>query len=163
MRLEIPFTEALALATAREPLPPMVRSVHCTGSTIHAEVDLRLIPNAPTAVRLAAAAAGIVAATVTFAGYAQGVALLDVTAHARGLPAHKLLGYLVDPINAVLRRQGLPEGLVEIHRGSGDPVVAVRVQDALATRATGLQVTAIELTGAVLQVSVAVADTVRLP
>ena len=57
MQLALPFAEAIALAVAKEPLPPMVRDLRCEGSTIHADIDLRAIPDLSTALRLAAAAA----------------------------------------------------------------------------------------------------------
>ena len=161
MQLAIPFTEALALATARDPLPPLVRSVRTEGSVVHAEIDLRMIPDAPTALRLAAAAVGTVAVTARLSGFGDGVALVAVTAHARALPAHKLLGYLSGPIDDALRRQGLPPGLVEIRRGEGDPVLAIHVQDAVDTRATGITVTGLGLTEGVIYVAATV-GTVRL-
>ena len=52
MQLALPFTEAIALAEAKEPRPPMVRELRCEGSTIHADIDPRAIPDLPTALRL---------------------------------------------------------------------------------------------------------------
>ncbi|WP_024286466.1 hypothetical protein [Cellulomonas sp. KRMCY2] len=168
MQLALPFTEALALATATGPLPPLVRSVRADGSVVHAEIDLRQIPDASRALRLAAAAAGTMAVTARLAGYDDGVARLTVTAHARGLPAHKLLGHLIGPVNAALRRQGLPEGLVTVVGGAeepgepGEPMVVVRVQDVVDARATGVLVTAVDLREAVVHVTATVGDVVRL-
>lgn len=153
MQIAIPFTEALALATAREPLPPFVRGVRSEGSVIHAEVDLRQIPDAPTALRLAAAAVGTVAVTARLAEFSGGVATIAVTAHARALPAHKLLGFMSGPLDAALRKQGLPAGLVEIRPGEPDPVLAVRVQDAVAAMAEGVTVTGLGLSGDVIYVA----------
>ncbi|MCL3861677.1 hypothetical protein [Actinotalea sp. K2] len=161
MHLALPFTEALALATAREPLPPLVRSVRAEGSVVHAQIDLREIPDPSTALRFAAAAVGMVDVTVRFTGYDDGVATAEITAHARALPAHKLVTFLIGPINAALVDAGLPEGLVEVRRGSGDPVVAVRVQDAVDTRVAGVTVVTLDLHDAVLHVS-AVIGTVRV-
>ena len=161
MQVAIPFTEALSLATAREPLPPLVRAVSIQGAVVHAEIDLRLIPNAPTALRFAAAAAGTVMVTARLTGFAAGVATIAVTAHARALPAHKLLGYLSGPIDDALRRQGLPPGLVEVRRGDGDPVLAVRVQDAVDTLASGVNVTSLGLSDDTIYAAVTV-GTVRL-
>ena len=161
MQLAIPFTEALALATAREPLPPLVRSVRSEGSVVHAEIDLRAIPDAPTALRLAAAAVGTVLVTAQLQAFGDGVAIVAITAHARALPAHKLLGYLTGPIDDALRREGLPPGLVEVRRGEGDPVLAIRVQDAVNTKAQGILVTGLGLTDDVIYASANV-GTVRL-
>ena len=141
MQLSLPLDEALDLAAAKKPLPPFVRSLRCEGSTIVVEVDLRLVPDGGTALRLAAAAVGTVTATAVLTGYAGGVATFEVTAQARSIPAHKLLNHLTGPVNTALARQGLPEGLVEIRKGDGDPVVAVRVQEAVATKVTGVTVT----------------------
>lgn len=141
MQLTLPLDEALALAAAKKPLPPFVRSLRCEGSTIVVEVDLRLVPDGGTALRLAAAAVGTVTATAVLTGYAGGVATFEVTAQARSIPAHKLLNHLTGPVNTALARQGLPEGLVEIRKGDGDPVVAVRVQEAVATKVSGVTVT----------------------
>jgi len=141
VQISLPLDEALALAAAKKPLPPFVRSLRCEGSTIVVEVDLRLVPEGGTALRLAAAAVGTVTATAVLTGYAGGVATFEVTAQARSIPAHKLLNHLTGPVNTALARQGLPEGLVEIRKGDGDPVVAVRVQEAVATKVTGVTVT----------------------
>ena len=141
MQLSLPLDEALALAAAKKPLPPFVRSLRSEGSTIVVEVDLRLVPDGGTALRLAAAAVGTVTATAVLTGYAGGVATFEVTAQARSIPAHKLLNHLTGPVNTALARQGLPEGLVEIRKGDGDPVVAVRVQEAVATKVTGVTLT----------------------
>jgi hypothetical protein len=161
MQIALPFTEALAVAASQKLLPPMLSGIHCEGSTVHAEVDLRAIPDPSTALRFAAAAAGTVAVTARFAGYADGVVTLVVTAHARTLPAHKLLPYLLGPINAMLREQGLPEGLVEIQRGESEPWVLIDVQQAVATKADGVTVTALGLRNAVIHVDVALGN-VRL-
>ncbi|MCU1432710.1 MAG: hypothetical protein JWP95_1815 [Actinotalea sp.] len=156
MQLALPFTEALALATAKEPLPPMVGAVRCEGSTIHAEIDLRAIPDPSTALRFAAAAAGTVAVTVRFADYSRGLVTLVVTAHARTLPAHKLLPYLIGPINAALRERGLPEGIVEVQRGESEPWIVVAVQRAVSTKVEGLTVTGLGLRDAVIYLEAAV-------
>jgi hypothetical protein len=141
VQISLPLDEALALAAAKKPLPTFVRSLRCEGSTIVVEVDLRLVPDGGTALRLAAAAVGTVTATAVLTGYAGGVATFEVTAQARSIPAHKLLNHLTGPVNTALARQGLPEGLVEIRKGDGDPVVAVRVQEAVATKVTGVTLT----------------------
>ena len=162
MQLALPFSEALALATAARALPALVRSVRADGSVVHAEIDLRQIPDASPALRFAAAAAGTMAVTASLAGYDDGVARLTITAHARGLPAHKLLGHLIGPVNAALRRQGLPEGLVEVVVGAGEPIVVVRLQDAVDAKVTGVLVTAVDLRDAVVHVTAAVGGAVRL-
>jgi hypothetical protein len=51
MQLALPFIEAIALMTAENPLPPMIRAVRCEGSTVHADVDLRPSPTRAAARR----------------------------------------------------------------------------------------------------------------
>ena len=156
MQLALPFAEAIALAVAKEPLPPMVRELRCEGSTLHADIDLRVIPDPSTALRLAAAAVGTVAVTLRFADYSDGTATLVVTAHARALPAHKLVPFLIGPINAALRNHGLPEGLVEIQRGESEPWIVVAVQRAISTKVDGVILTDLGLQDAVIHVEATV-------
>ena len=156
MQLALPFTEAIALAAAKEPLPPMVRALRCEGSTIHAEIDLRAIPDPSTGLRLAAKAVGTVAVTVRFADYSEGMATLVVTAHARTLAAHKLVPYLIGPINSALRDRGLPEGLVEVQRGESEPWVVIAIQRAISTKVEGLLVTDLGLRDAVIHLEATV-------
>src|SRR5450830_388272 len=105
MQIALPFTEALALAATAGPLPPMVRSVRADGSTVHAEVDLRQVPSASGAARLAFAAIGTVEVQARLIDMTHGTATVEVRAsartstvavraEARGLPAHKLLRHL---------------------------------------------------------------------
>ena len=156
MQLALPFTEAIALAEAKEPRPPMVRELRCEGSTIHADIDPRAIPDLPTGLRLAAAAAGTVTVTVRFADYADGVATLVVTAHARALPAHRLVPYLIGPINSALRNAGLPEGVVEVQRGESEPWVVIAVQRAISSKVEGVTLTSLALRDAVFHLEATV-------
>lgn len=162
MQITIPFPEAVAIASAVEPLPPVIHSLSCEGSTVDAELDLGAIPDAPSALRFAAAFAGIVAVTARMVGYSDGIATVSVTAHARALPAHKLLPYLLGPINDVLRKNGLPEGLVQIKRTDTDPLVLIDVQTAVETKATGVTVTALDLRDAIVHLEARIGQ-VRLP
>ena len=156
MEITLPLNEALALATAKEPLPAVVRSVTADGASLQLDIDLRVIPDAPLALRVAAAAVGTVAVTATFTGYALGTATFEITAHARALPAHKLLNHLTGPIAAALRGRGLPEGLVEVRKGDGEPVMAIHLQDAVVAKATGVTLTAFEVREATVFVTLTV-------
>lgn len=156
MYLELPFDEALVLAASRGPLPPMVRSLRAEGSTVHVEVDLRLIPDPPLALRLAAGALGSVAVSATYVGFDAGSVRLAITFHARQLPAHLVLNHAIGPINDLLRAQGLPDGLVEVRRGAQEPLVVVNVQAAVDAKVDGVLVTALDLREAVLRVTTAV-------
>lgn len=161
MKIDLPFTEAMAIATVTTPLPAVVRSMRCEGSTVHIDVDLQAIPDPSMALRLAAAVAGTVAATARFAGYSDGVMTLAITAHARNLPAHKLLPYLLEPINRAISERGLPEGLVEIQRGDPDPLVLVDVQKAVETKVRGITVTGLDIRDAIVGFEARI-DTVHL-
>ena len=66
---------------------------------------------------------------------------LVVTAHARALPAHKLVPFLVGPINAALRDRGLPPGLVEVQRGESEPWVVIAGAGAISSKVEGVTVT----------------------
>jgi hypothetical protein len=150
MQLVLPFTEAIAFASAREPLPPMVHDLRCDGSTLHALIDLRAFPDPPTGLRFAAAAVGVVAVTARFADYSDGKVTMVVTAHARTFPAHKLLPYLLGPINGALRARGLPDGLVEVQRGETEPWVVIDIQRAVSTKIDGVRVVDLRLQDAVI-------------
>ena len=156
MQIVLPVSEAVALAVATEPLPPVIRSVTAEGASLLLDIDLRVIQDAPFPLRVAAAAIGTVAVTATFSGYDLGVATFEVTAQARTLPAHKLLNHLTGPMASALRRRGLPEGLVEIRKGESEPVLAVRLQDAVAAKATGVTLTDFALRDATAHVTLAV-------
>jgi hypothetical protein len=150
MKLALPFPEAISLATAQKPLPPVIRSVDCLGDTLHAEIALDALPGRSIALQLAAAVAGTVTVTARLAGYAEGVATFVITAHALALPLHKLLPFLLDPVNKAIRDRGLPEGLLRVERGDAAPVVLIDVQKAVETKASGVVVTNLELVDAVL-------------
>lgn len=157
MQVAIPFTEALALATARAPLPEFVRPPSVAGSVLSTTADLSLVPNAPFWARIL----GVVDVTARPASYSDGVLIVDVTTHVRGMPAHKLLPYFSGLIDNTLRRQGLPPGVVEVRRDEGGPVLAVHVQDALDTVASGVTVTDLRLTDETFHAAATV-GTVRL-
>ena len=151
MKLALPFSEALALVTAEKALPPVIRALDCRGETITAEIDLEAIPSRSIALRLAAAAAGTVTVTARLVGYEAGVATFVLTAHARSLPAHKLVPFLLDPVNNAIRDRGLPEGLLEIQRGDDTgPLVLIDVQKAVETKASGVTVDHLQLVDAVI-------------
>lgn len=156
MHVVLPVAEALAFATTQGyALPPMVRSVRAEGSTVHAEVDLRLVPGPSSAIRFAAAALGTVTVAARFVGYTQGAVVLAVSVQARGLAAHVLLNQLVGPLDAALQQQGLPEGLVELRRGDPEPLLVVHLQRAVTERAPGVTVTAVHLREGVVYLTAA--------
>lgn len=150
MKIELGFTEALAIANARQLVPPMVESLRCEGSTVFAEIDLGAIPTDSFGMRLALAAAGTVSVSGRLTGFADGIATVVITAHARGLPAHKLVPYLLDTVNGAIRDAGLPDGLVEIRRGDPDPIAIINVQRGVDTVVAGVTVTDVRLVDAII-------------
>ena len=162
MEIALPLSEAVALAAAKEPLPAVVRSVTAEGTALHLDIDLRVVPDAPLPLRVAAAALGTVSVTATFTGYSLGTATFEITAHARALPAHKLLNHLTGPMASSLRQRGLPEGLVEVRKGDGEPVVAIHLQDAVAAKATGVTLTAFDIREATAFVTLSVGEVALL-
>ena len=158
MQITLPLSEAFALAAAKEPLPAVVRSVTADGATVLLDIDLRVIQDPPLALRVAAAAIGTVTVTATFTGYSLGTATFAIAAHARSLPAHKLLNHLTGPIDSALRRRGLPEGLVVVHKGDSEPVVAIHLQDAVTAKSTGITLTGFDIREATAYVDLAVGE-----
>lgn len=156
MRIELPFAEALALADAGPGIPPVVRSLGCSGSTITAVLDLDALPTGSFAMRLAFAAAGEVTVTARLAHFAAGIATFAITAHARGLAAHRLLPYLLSTVNDGVARSGLPAGLVEVQAEGDQPVVRVDVQQAVRSAAEGIVVTGLRIEDAVVIVDAAI-------
>jgi hypothetical protein len=145
VRIELPFPEAVALATARQPLPPMITSLDCAGGTVLIDADLRGLPSDSLAVRLALAAAGTLSLTARFTGFAAGVATFAVRAHARGFPAHKLVPYLLGTVNAAIERAGVPAGVVQVTEGEEEPLVRIDLQRAIETAVLGVRVTSFDL------------------
>jgi hypothetical protein len=155
VQLTVPAVEALALATAREPLPPFLRSLEVAGSTVLVEVDLAALPDAPPALRWVAVATGVVTVAARFTGYEHGVATFAVTSRARAMPLHVLLNALTGTVTSVLREKGLDQ-VLEVRRGEGEPVVAVAVQRAVDQRAEGIVVSALDLRDATVHATVEV-------
>ncbi|PJJ71695.1 hypothetical protein CLV46_1248 [Diaminobutyricimonas aerilata] len=152
MRIELPFAEGLAVVRSATTLPPLVRDLRCSGATVYADIDLREIESDSFGFRLAAMAAGTVEVAARLEEFADGVAVFVVTAHARGLPAHRLVPYLIGPIESALDRAGLPDGLVRVFADEGDPRVSVDVQRAVDERVGGVRVRDVSLVDAVIHV-----------
>jgi len=142
MRIELTVTEAVEIARATGGLPPYVRSVAGDGDEVRVVVDLRDVPDPPSALRLAARLVPVVRATLRVESVVAGTAVLAVEANAAGLPAHKLLGFVEAPLQGALRGKGLPPEAVRV---APEARVAVDVQAllgaTLARTFPGLQVT----------------------
>lgn len=145
MQVQATVAELVALAEVGGPLPDLVRSVRAADGVIDVELDPTSIPDAPSLLRWAAAAAGTVSVAVRVEGLRGGEVWLDVEAHVRGLPAHKLLPYLVGPVRSALRARGLPEHLVDVRREEAGPRVVVAAQEALSLKTTGIRLATLAL------------------
>ncbi|MCB7136477.1 hypothetical protein [Cellulosimicrobium marinum] len=134
MRIEMTVTEAVELARATGVLPPFVRSVTGEGDDVRVVVDLREVPDPPSALRLAARLVPVVRATLRVESCVAGTAVVAVEASAAGLPAHKLLGVVESPLQGALRSRGLPGDAVRV---LPDARVAVDVQALLRAGVAG--------------------------
>lgn len=159
MQITLSVEEAVALVGAVAPLPPFVGSVRGEGASVHAEIDLGLVPDLSGLARLAVAAVGRVVMTARLAGYDGGDASFEVRAEARGLPAHRLLNVLAGTVDARLRARGLPDGLVEVRAGSPAPHLVIHLQAAIRAAADGLTLTSLELRDGSIHADVAVRAT----
>lgn len=135
MKISASLPELLHVALQGEALPAFVRNPRLRGTLLQAEVDVRELPGLTGAARLGARAVGTVQLDVALAGYADGVAVLALEAHARSMPAHRLAALFAGPIDAALARalaeRGLPRGTVSLGDSDGVLAVTVRVQDAI--------------------------------
>ena len=144
MQLTMTFDEVIALATATSPLPPIVQSLSAEDSTIHVQLDpLEVITG--SLARILAAAAGNIDVDARFAGFSHGVATLEVSAMARGLPAHKLLPLLIDRVEKGIAENPSVAGIIEIRQTEHEPLVLIDVQKALSARVPGMAVTALDV------------------
>lgn len=165
MRIELTVEEAVTLAGAVRPLPPLVLDVRPTGedgAAVEVDLDGTLLPGASGLLRLGAALAGRVTVTARFAGFTDGDATVALAAHARGLTVDRLLNHLTGAITDALAAQGLPPELVELRRTPEGPQLVVHVQAAADARARGVGVRSVELFGGRLTVLLRLADEVRL-
>jgi hypothetical protein len=142
MRIELSVTEAVELARAGGGLPPFVRTVTGEGDDVRVTLDLREVPDPPSALRLAARLVPVVRATLRLESFVAGTAVVALEASAAGLPAHKLLGVVQGPLQTVLRSRGLPPDALHV---LPDARVAVDVQ-ALLTAAAGDRLPGVRLT-----------------
>nr|WP_241744090.1 hypothetical protein [Cellulosimicrobium arenosum] len=138
-------------------MPPFVRSVTSEGDEVRVVVDLREVPDPPSALRLAARLVPVVRATARVESVVAGTAVLAIEANAAGLPAHKLLGFVEGPARRALTAKGLPPDAVRV---LPDARVAVDVQallaGALERSLPGLQVTDLRYEQGTLRLDAAV-------
>ena len=152
MQITLPLTEALAVARGSGRVPAFVIDLAPSADGVTARVDLQSMPDAPTALRWAAALAGPVDVVIRSTGYADGVATFAVTSRARAVPLHVLVNSLSSTVTNVLRQRGLGD-VVEVRRGQEEPVVAVAVQRAVDRQAPGARVTAMAVRDGVVHLT----------
>jgi len=143
MRIDVTPQEVLGLARAGgADVPPVITSVTGDGDSVRVSADLRRLDELPGPLRLAVRLAPIVRAQIRVVGFADGRATLAVEANAGGLPAHRLLGLLAEPIERALTAQGVPPGAVDVR---GDASVVVDIDALLAAKLPGLTVTGLRM------------------
>lgn len=161
VRIELTVDEALHLARAAGPLPPVLRSVRADDDAVLVELDPRLLPDLTGMTRLGALLAGVVPVTTRVAGFADGALTLELSASVRGLGVDRLVPLLGGVVADQLARHGLPADAVRVDRADDVPVAVVRVDALLASapgipRLPGLRVTGVDLRGGLLRVDLAV-------
>lgn len=161
MRIEITVEEAVRLARAVAPLPPMVLAVRPSGPAVEVDLDPTLVPGLSGVMRFGAALAGRVTVTARWLGYADGDATLSLTAQARGITVGRLLNALAETIGTALAANGLPRDLVELRPTDAGLHAVAHVQAAVATKASGVVVHAADLTDGRVTAEVEIGD-VRL-
>lgn len=133
MDITLSLPELLALALRGQPLPAGLSNPRLEGALGHVDVDLREVPGAPTAVRLAGRASGPLHVTVALASFAGGAGRFCVQAQARNLPAHRLAAVLRSPINSALNGRlaahGIAQSAVHVSDEDGQLIVTVRLPD----------------------------------
>lgn len=144
MQIDLSFDEVRSILLRDRELPG-VTSLTCDDDTVLATIDLKAIPHAPTAVKLAAAVSPQVHATAKVESFVDPILTLRVTATAAKLPVHKLLGLVEGPLTSVLAQRGLPKDAVDIVTGDGDPLVKVDVNRVIAAKNPDVHVRSLTL------------------
>jgi hypothetical protein len=158
MRIELHVPEALALAAAARPLPPVVSAVRGDGATVEVDLDLREIPGLHGAQRLAARLAGTATLTARLTELTDGVATLALDVAVRGLPVDTVVGLLAERLTPVIEAQGLPPGAVVLTRGQLGLTATVQVQRLLEQHVRGLRPTSVVLSDGRIHAEVEVGE-----
>lgn len=147
MRIEITVDEAREIAQATGKYPNSLTSVTADGDLIRFVIDLRLLPDAPGAVKLAARLVPLVRGSLAVVDFTAGTLVLALQANAGGLPAEKLLGLAEGPIVEALRKRGLPQDSVRVLSGGRVAVDAqVLLGEFVGELLPGAQITWVDLT-----------------
>lgn len=117
MQIEMTIEELIENARAKNAIPSFVQEVTPHGDDVDFVIDMRQMPKASSAVKLAARLVPTVRGTVKVESIVAGRANLGVEAHAGALPAHKLLGLMDGPISAMLRAKKMRPDTIKILPG----------------------------------------------
>lgn len=158
MQLQLPLTEALSLALAAKPLPPMVKDVRASGASLEADIDASTVTGGGGLRGLMGQMAGTVTATATFASFEAGTAVFGIRAQARGMSVERMIGQFSGTIQRLVVRAGLPADSVELREGAAGPELVVHVQRAVESKIAGVTVTDLVVADGVAHVAATVAD-----
>lgn len=156
MKVELSVAEAVALAAAVRPLPPVVTDVAGRGETVEVGLDLGELPGLHGAQRLAARLAGTATLVVRIADFSDGVATVPLDVAVRGFPVDRVVGLLADRLLPIIESQGLPPGAVTLGHGERGLTARVQVQHLLEQHVTGVRVSAVALRAGRVHAEVAV-------
>ena len=142
MQIALPLDEALALATAAGPLPPMLLAVRADDATVEVDIDAgEALGGGGGLMGLMGKAAGTVTVAATFTSFSAGTAVFTIKAHARGLPVESLLGQAAGMIPGLARKAGLPPDVAELRMGGPrGPELVVHVQRGVDAKVSGVVV-----------------------
>ena len=158
MQIQLPLTEALSLALAAKPLPPMVLAVRASGASLEADIDAGAVTGGGGLRGLMGKMAGTVTATATFTSFAAGTAVFGVRAQARGMAVESMIGQFSGTLQGIVRRAGLPADVVELREGAAGPELLVHVQRAVDAKVSGVTVTDLVVADGVAHVAATVGD-----
>jgi len=160
MQIALPLSEALALAAAAGPLPPMLLAVRADGATVEVDIDAgAALGEGGGLMGIMGKAAGTVTAAATFASFNAGTAVFTITAHARGLSVGRLLGRAAGMIPQLAQKAGLPPDVAELRTsGPRGPELVVHVQRAVDAKVSGVLVQDLVIRDATAHVTAQVGD-----
>ena len=160
MQVVLPLSEALALATAFGPLPPMLVAVRADGATVEVDIDAGVaLGGGGGLMGLIGKAAGTVTVSATFASFGSGTAVFAIAAHARGLPVDRLLGRAAGMIPRLAGEAGLPPDVAELRAGGPrGPELVVHIQRAVDAKVSGVVVQDLAIQDGTARVTAQVGD-----
>lgn len=129
MKIELPLSEALAIATVAEPLPSMLLAVRADDATVEVDFDAgEALGKGGGLMSIMGRAAGTVTVAATFESFSAGTAVFAIKAQARGMSVDRLLGQAAGMIPGLALKAGLPPDVAELRTGADGPELVVHVQ-----------------------------------